>query len=276
MKNDNLFSIGEFARLCGVKKDTMFHYDKIGILKPEVTADNGYRYYSHRQFFTFDIIACLKECGTPLKEIKSYIDHQDTEYFLKILEDKERALKEEQDKIERMRRVLKNTVSMTKKALSVEAGVCWLEECEEEHMLVTEKLFIKEKSMADRMNLIDRLFNAIEETKMQEEFPICSIVLKEHLLEGEFTEDYYFCKISGPADHPQYAKKPAGTYAFIYHVGSYQALPESYRKLIRFIREHDYEIVGNSYEHEMMNHLAVKDPEKYVLKISIKVEKTAL
>ena len=56
-----------------------------------------------------------------------------------------------------------------------------------------------------------------------------------------------------------------------------QVRPVSYTHLlIRFIREHDYEIVGNSYEHEMMNHLAVKDPEKYVLKISIKVEKTAL
>lgn len=275
MKNENLFSIGEFARLCGVKKDTLFHYDKIGILKPEVTADNGYRYYSYRQLSTYDIIACLKECGTPLKEIKSYIDNQDPEYFLDILQEKGRILEEEQAKIERMRRVLKNTAELTKKALSVESGICGVEECGEEHILVSEKLFIKDNSAADQMTVMDQLFRAIEETKMQEEFPICSIVLKEHLMEGEFVEDYYFCKISGPVDHPQYGKKPAGTYAYIYHVGSYQTLPDSYQKLIEFIRDHKYEIAGNSYEDEMMNHLAIKDPEKYVLKISIKIRKEA-
>ena len=273
MKNENLFPIGEFARLCGVKKDTLFHYDKIGILKPEVIAENGYRYYSYRQFSTFDIIACLKECGTPLREIKSYIDNQDTEYFLDILQDKERILEEEQAKIERMRRVMKNTVAMTKKALTVESGTCGVEECGEEHMLVTEKLCIKEGSPADQMNAIDQLFKVIEEIKMQEEFPIGSILLKEHLLEGEFIEDYYYCKISGFVDHPQYLKKPAGTYAFIYHVGPYQTLPESYRKLIVYIGSQNYGISGNGYEQEMMNHLAVKDPEKYVLKISIKIGK---
>ena len=108
---------------------------------------------------------------------------------------------------------------------------------------------------------------------MQEEFPIGSIVLKEHLLEGEFIEDYYYCKISGTVAHPQYLKKPAGTYAFIYHVGSYQTLPQSYQKLIGFIDAQEYRILGNGYEQEMMNHLAVKDPEKFVLKISIKVGK---
>ena len=29
------FKTAEFAALCGVKKDTLLHYDHIGLLKPE-------------------------------------------------------------------------------------------------------------------------------------------------------------------------------------------------------------------------------------------------
>ncbi len=34
-KPEGYFTTGEFAKLCKVKKQTLFHYDHIGILKPE-------------------------------------------------------------------------------------------------------------------------------------------------------------------------------------------------------------------------------------------------
>ena len=45
----HLFKTAEFAALCGVKKDTLLHYDHIGLLKPQRVGENGYRYYSARQ-----------------------------------------------------------------------------------------------------------------------------------------------------------------------------------------------------------------------------------
>ena len=60
------FTTGEFAKLCRVKKQTLFHYDDIGILSPEIVARNGYRYYSYKQLETFYMIATLKELDMPL------------------------------------------------------------------------------------------------------------------------------------------------------------------------------------------------------------------
>ena len=40
----HLFKTAEFAALCGVKKDTLLHYDHIGLLKPQKVGENGYRY----------------------------------------------------------------------------------------------------------------------------------------------------------------------------------------------------------------------------------------
>ena len=42
-KPKGYLTTGEFAKLCGVKKQTLFHYDQIGILKPELSGENGYR-----------------------------------------------------------------------------------------------------------------------------------------------------------------------------------------------------------------------------------------
>lgn len=60
----NLFqtylSYGQFSKLMGVSKDTLFHYDRLGILSPETKADNGYRYYSMNQMDVFKVITILK------------------------------------------------------------------------------------------------------------------------------------------------------------------------------------------------------------------------
>lgn len=78
------FTTGEFARLCGVKKDTLFHYDAIGILRPDIVRENGYRYYSINQFFIFDIISMLKKAGAGLGEIKEYIARRSPEAFMRF------------------------------------------------------------------------------------------------------------------------------------------------------------------------------------------------
>ena len=33
---------GEFAKICNVKKHTLFHYDDIGLLKPDYYDENGF------------------------------------------------------------------------------------------------------------------------------------------------------------------------------------------------------------------------------------------
>ena len=39
------FTTGEFARILGVRKHTLFHYDEIGLFSPALKEENGYRYY---------------------------------------------------------------------------------------------------------------------------------------------------------------------------------------------------------------------------------------
>lgn len=87
---------GEFAKLWGIKKQTLFHYDDIGIFQPIIKQENGYRYYSYQQFEVFGVITALKELGMSLKEIKAYLDSRSPEnlsqLFLQKIEDIDREI----------------------------------------------------------------------------------------------------------------------------------------------------------------------------------------
>ena len=81
---------------------------------------NGYRYYSLNQIYMFDLITTLKEVGLSLEEIKNYMDERDTDAFMELLREQDKLLKQKIEVLTRRRRLLRNTLKMTKEAFDVE------------------------------------------------------------------------------------------------------------------------------------------------------------
>lgn len=81
-----IYSTGEFAKLCGTTKDTLFHYDHLGVLKPAITKDNGYRYYHATQLYLFNLITDLNESGVSLAEIKNCFDYREVPEYTTVLQ----------------------------------------------------------------------------------------------------------------------------------------------------------------------------------------------
>ena len=69
MENSRTLTAGEFAKIVGVTKHTLFHYDEIGLFSPERKGKNGYRYYSIAQIEVFDVIYTLKDLDLSLIHI---------------------------------------------------------------------------------------------------------------------------------------------------------------------------------------------------------------
>lgn len=67
----NFFQIGEVAKFYNISLDTLRLYDKIGLLKPALVKENGYRYYSNKQLDTLEIILLGKDLNISLEEIKN-------------------------------------------------------------------------------------------------------------------------------------------------------------------------------------------------------------
>ena len=82
MQHSLLLSTGEFAQMCNVSRELLVHYDKIGLLKPKEVRGNGYRYYSLKQLYLFDVVRFFMDAGMSTKEIKEYLDNHTTQLFL--------------------------------------------------------------------------------------------------------------------------------------------------------------------------------------------------
>ena len=91
-KKKSLFTIGEFKKLCITTRETLYHYEKMGLLCPTVDETNGYRYYTPYDYYTFMFIAHLTRLGFTLNEVHQYLEHQTlNSYFEAIATSNQRS-----------------------------------------------------------------------------------------------------------------------------------------------------------------------------------------
>lgn len=68
--------VKELSKLTQVSVRTLHHYDELGLLKPSVRLDNGYRSYSESDLLRLQQIIALKFFGFDLTQIKSLITEE--------------------------------------------------------------------------------------------------------------------------------------------------------------------------------------------------------
>lgn len=96
-----VLTITELAKLKNITSETLRHYDRIGLLKPDSISASGHRYYSIRQYERLGTILELKKMGMSLKEIQEYFDNRNlNKSYLMLKEYQERFEKELQEKIQ--------------------------------------------------------------------------------------------------------------------------------------------------------------------------------
>jgi len=148
---------GEFAKLCGTNKRTLFHYDEIGLFSPASTDEKGYRYYSESQCDVFFTITCLKELGMPLKEIKEYISHQSPSAIEELLEIQQTKVAAELEQLRRIQTVIHTKLSLLHRARELQnvtdLSPVFLETQEEEQLLILSAPIFSDNH--------DRIFSAL-------------------------------------------------------------------------------------------------------------------
>jgi DNA-binding transcriptional MerR regulator len=68
-----LYRVHEFAELAGVTVKALYHYGRLGLLKPRRTGA-GYRLYADHDMERLEQIIALKFLGIPLKQIQVVLD----------------------------------------------------------------------------------------------------------------------------------------------------------------------------------------------------------
>ena len=108
-----MITIQGFAKLCGCNTQTLRYYDRIGLLAPaKVDEWTGYRYYEEDQAMRFVKIKNLQQADFSIEEIRPLLEENED----RLAEAFERKIDEQQQKLERIRKIqrsyLKETMDM--------------------------------------------------------------------------------------------------------------------------------------------------------------------
>ncbi|WP_458126752.1 MerR family transcriptional regulator [Paenibacillus sp. Z3-2] len=263
------FSTSEFAKICGVTKHTLFHYDEIGLLKPDFINAKGYRYYGVQQTYVLDVIQVLKKAGSSLQEIKSFIEDQNTPMLIELFEQKWKELELEQQRIKRMQKLLSGAIEMTKQATDASHEGPKIEHCELEYFIAVQL------EQGDGDKEFSRKFTEYrshcDEQMIDYEFPVWTILRQERFEAGEYYPDYFCNKIKAPISGEMILIKPRGMYAVMNHRGSYESMPKTYSMMKEYIEREGLQVCGNVYALDLLSYFAESNPEEYIIKIYAEV-----
>lgn len=109
-----IFTIGQVAKMYDISHDTLRYYDKIGLLKPNVKKDNGYRYYSIREIELLEIILIAKQLEIPIKTIKTIVEKEDESAYANLFEKHEKLIEEKIKYLNSLKVKVKRSRDITK------------------------------------------------------------------------------------------------------------------------------------------------------------------
>ncbi len=278
MHKQVIFHTGEFARMVGVNKKTLHYYDAQGIFCPDSVAPNGYRCYSSRQLYAFQLIRTLRELGLSLEEIRSYLARRSPQGLTTLLKSQQQWLEGELRRYRRMQRMVKNNIAMLEQAMQVPCGIVTLEEWPRSRIVVSEK--VRSLPFAEHDTFIQRYINECREKELDDGYPPGAMVAREDFSLGREQDiSYYFIRTDRPerAIPAKYqGSRPAGRYAVLYQQGDYMDTREAYAKLRRFLGENQLQPGAYSYEEYIIEDMCSDHPEDYVTRIAVPVESAGL
>lgn len=272
MKENNIkyFSTGEFAKLCKVHKKTLFHYDEINLFKPEKVMENGYRYYSEYQLEAFNVIYTLKDIGMSLKEIKKFMDKRNPQNIIELFQYETNEIEKEINRLKRKQEIISNKIKIINEGENRKNHI-FLEHQNEEYLILSNTID-NTKYPYDIKTYIEHL-DYCYSNDLNIGYPVGSIKNKSNLKSSNpYEYSYYFTKTNKNSNTENIVVKPAGTYLVGYLKGYYDKAPILYERLLKYINENNLTIIGYAYEDVLIDEVAVKNIDDYILKVSIQVK----
>ncbi len=103
-----IMTVGQMSKLFNITAETLRHYDRIGLLKPIVDEENGYRYYSIKEMEKLDLILDAKYLEIPLSNIKDVISNDSIENYIELIDLQEKTIDEKINHLLKIITTLKN------------------------------------------------------------------------------------------------------------------------------------------------------------------------
>ena len=150
------YLIGEVSKLFNITRDTLLHYDKIGLLSPKKDDKNGYRYYNIEDLNYLTDIIFYKSLNLSLKDIHKAIKDSSPEEILDLIKEKEIYIKKELDKIKKVQQRLESMKISVEECINDSKKIELVKDEKESYFFLE---ITKENKFNDFIDIIEKIQN---------------------------------------------------------------------------------------------------------------------
>ena len=270
---EELFQIGEVAKLYHLSVGTLRHYEQTGLLKPEfVDPATGYRYYSVRQFEQLTNIRYLRALGLPLREIAASLQNRDADTIAEALRRQKALVRQKKQELDIIERKLDHRLAQLEEARTAELDCIRLEQ-----QPALRIVGLRANVAFDGYLWLEHSIRRLEQGQ---KLPLSYLgkvgvgVTAEHLLAGQFgAYDLVFLVLDEEDVYEGTVEQlSAGRCAAVRFRGSHEKAGEYYAHLMQYLRKHQLEPVGFSREITLIDNCISDDPAQYVTEIRIPIK----
>ncbi|SIO12632.1 MerR family transcriptional regulator [Halodesulfovibrio marinisediminis] len=268
MKSKSSFSIGEVSKICGLSKKALRHYDKVGIIKPDRSCGNNYRYYSRSSLLAVPVIKYYKQMGFKLSEMKEVIESGDYRIMRASFQSKLDELRQVEEEVHRNYTSVKDWYELVVEAESVlhykvqDISVKFVEDgvyC-----------FLDQDFAYDyRDSIINLEFtNFIESIENEITGPvIIRFPDYKEKMNGNCTHATVLQKALKPFSKDVETRFGGKLMVSAYHIGSHDNINDTYERIARWASENNYTLGPEVYERYVVDYWSSQNTDKFVTEI---------
>lgn len=226
--NEELFQIGEVAKILGVTRKAILVYEDMGLLTPAVKdEESGYRYYSADNMTQIRSIKSLQALGLSLKEVAGYYyDTENLDAYLEHLIELRAALDRNIQMLQ-VRSAKRGDLTVRKTSLPQQVCFCRQYQCRDAAVAANK---LRDTYIAaartGKMSMLSRMFTV-------------------RMTQDPDTLDLLCCipvdsSFDGP-ERMEFAETPA---LCIYYRGPYEGTVNAIQALMAHVKENNIETTG--------------------------------
>ena len=273
-KNREYFTTGEFAKIFGVRKQTLFHYDQCGIFKPDIIGENGYRYYSFTQLESFAVILMLRELDVHIDEIKEHMDHRSPESLIALLESKKAQIDDKINYLTWARHYIENKIKITREGLNAPVGEIIFTNDFDEYLVTTDSKGADDEKAVNEA--AGDHFAFCQRMGLKSSYPIGAVIPRTSVTETGYKYAQFYTAVSpeelAASGYTEAVLDQGGNYLAIYDNHGYAHVHANCLKLLEYAKEHNLTLGDRFYEDVILDDLSTDGYYNYLVKLSIKVK----
>ena len=267
MNKNEIFTVAEFADFSRTTRDTLLHYDRIGLLSPQLRGDNNYRYYSNDQLAVVNLIRTCQALGMTLAEIKGIKDNRTPEIVNEILDKQMVRIDQKIAEWVSARKLLDAFKNMINSTLDINEDSIAINHVKAQRIVLGEKNdYSKERTAYDALLSFYRDCRS-KHPDLDTNYPVWGMFEEERIkrMDWVWPDRYYMYNPEGSD------VKKASLYAIGYTRDGYGKSSLLYKRMLKYIRDNDFEVCGPAYEEYPQNEVCIVNESDYLMRVMITV-----